>query len=105
MMETTKLGELSQTTNIDLRDPPAQIHSQQDLKHFLFGLPRGLSRRQAASYIGIGTTLFDELIKERKLPSPKHLHSRKLWDRFELDSAFESLSCEDEINPWDVEED
>ncbi len=72
--------------------------------HIATPWPRGLSREQAASYVGIGTTLFDQLVSEGKLPEPLKIRSRKIWDIRKLDSAFDSFgdSVEDrEENPWD----
>lgn len=37
---------------------------------YQFSPIRGLNRQQAASYIGISPTLFDDLVKECQLPSP-----------------------------------
>ena len=67
--------------------------------------PRGLNREVNASYIGIGTTLFDTLVTEGRMPKPKLINSRKVWDRQELDIAFNKLPNEgepdDEANPFD----
>lgn len=67
--------------------------------------PRGLSRETAASYIGIGATLFDVLVSDGRMPKPKLINSRKVWDRQELDIAFNKLPNEeqpdDEANPFD----
>jgi hypothetical protein len=30
--------------------------------------PRGLSREEAARYIGVGTTLFDKMVAEGRMP-------------------------------------
>jgi predicted DNA-binding transcriptional regulator AlpA len=53
--------------------------------------PRGLSRIQAAEYIGVGTSKFDELVAEGKMPRPKKIGSRTVWDRLQLDEAFAGL--------------
>lgn len=53
--------------------------------------PRGLSREEAAAYLGIGTTLFDELVKAGTLPAARRLRRAVRWDRHELDFAFENL--------------
>jgi len=58
--------------------------------HFSYP-PRGLSRVEACRYLGIGTTLFDTLIAEGKLPKPKRLASKPIWDRIALDAAFNDL--------------
>lgn len=33
-------------------------------------VPRGLNREQAAAYVGIGSTMFDELVGEGVMPEP-----------------------------------
>ncbi|MBV6633129.1 MAG: hypothetical protein KI792_08870 [Alphaproteobacteria bacterium] len=62
--------------------------------------PRGLTRRQAAAYIGIGTTKFDELVKDGRMPKPLKIDGSVRWDRFKIDEGFESLS-DSGGNPWD----
>jgi predicted DNA-binding transcriptional regulator AlpA len=54
--------------------------------------PRGLSREQAAAYVGVSPSLFDTLIKDCRMPGPKRINSRVVWDRFRLDLAFEALA-------------
>jgi predicted DNA-binding transcriptional regulator AlpA len=63
--------------------------------------PRGLSRIQAAQYIGVSHTLFDKMVEDERMPKPKHINARRVWDRLELDEAFEALPTDDEANPWD----
>ncbi len=64
--------------------------------------PRGLNRVQAAEYVGVGTTLFDELVREGRMPKPFKVNSRTLWDRHKLDAAIDVLSDQDDDpNPWD----
>ena len=64
--------------------------------------PRGLSREQAAAYIGVSPSLFDILVKDGRMPAPKRINSRAVWDRLSLDAAFAALPGNDEpINPWD----
>ncbi|MGF7004532.1 hypothetical protein [Aminobacter sp. BE322] len=54
-------------------------------------IPRGLSRPLAALYVGVGTTLFDEMVEDGRMPKPKRVNSRTIWDRVELDVAFTDL--------------
>jgi predicted DNA-binding transcriptional regulator AlpA len=54
--------------------------------------PRGLSREQAAAYVGISPSLFDMLVKDSRMPEPKRINSRVVWDRLKLDTAFEALA-------------
>jgi hypothetical protein len=62
---------------------------------------RGLSRDEAAMYIGVSPSLFDQMVKDRRMPGPKLINSRTVWDRIALDHAFESLPDRDGSNPWD----
>lgn len=64
--------------------------------------PRGLSRGQSAKYVGVGTSKFDEMVKDGRMPQPKRVDGRKIWDRLELDEAFDALPHDNEANPWDA---
>jgi predicted DNA-binding transcriptional regulator AlpA len=63
--------------------------------------PRGLSRREAAEYIGVSPSLFDQLVKDGRMPQPKRINSRVLWDRHQIDRAFDNLPQTVDDNPWD----
>ena len=67
--------------------------------------PRGLNRVQAAAYVGVSPTLFDEMVQDGRMPQPKRINSRRVWDRRQLDEAFEALPNKDDPNPWDAETD
>lgn len=56
---------------------------------------RGLSRDEAAMYLGIGVGLFDELRQAGKIAPARVISNRKLWDIRDLDMAFEALPRED----------
>lgn len=64
--------------------------------------PRGLSRVQAAAYIGVSPTLFDEMVRDGRMPVPVRINKRTVWDRVKLDVAFAALSNEDNDgdDPW-----
>jgi excisionase family DNA binding protein len=53
--------------------------------------PRGLSREEAARYIGVGPTKFDEMVKDGRMPKPKRLDGRTVWDRLAVDLAFTDI--------------
>ena len=54
--------------------------------------PRGLSRGEAARYIGVGTEAFDRLVEAGLMPPPKLIGQKRLvWDRFAVDAAFDDL--------------
>jgi predicted DNA-binding transcriptional regulator AlpA len=60
-----------------------------------------LCREAAAQYVGIGTTKFDEMVRDGRMPKPRQIDTRKVWDVHALDAAFEELPTEAERNPWD----
>jgi predicted DNA-binding transcriptional regulator AlpA len=64
--------------------------------------PRGLSRVQSAEYVGVGPTKFDEMVVDGRMPRPKRIDGRTVWDRIKLDEAFAALD-EDAAaaNEWD----
>lgn len=65
--------------------------------------PRGLSRMQAAEYVGIGATKFDELVADGRMPKPKRIDGRTVWDRLQVDAAFAALKDDGEApNEWDT---
>jgi predicted DNA-binding transcriptional regulator AlpA len=53
--------------------------------------PRGLAREEAARYVGVGTTKFDQMVADRRMPGPRQIDGRMVWDRVELDIAFSEL--------------
>jgi excisionase family DNA binding protein len=63
--------------------------------------PRGLSRDEAAVYIGVSPTKFDEMVADGRMPQPKPIDGRVVWDRFKLDASFDALPNREERNPWD----
>lgn len=65
--------------------------------------PRGLDRVRAAQYVGISVGKFDEMVADKRMPSPKRIDSRKVWDKMALDTAFEELPDDDTAKPneWD----
>jgi hypothetical protein len=63
-------------------------------------LRRGLCRDQAAAYIGIGVTKFDEMVADGRMPRPKRIDARKVWDIRELDLAFDALPDDGNADEW-----
>ncbi len=53
--------------------------------------PRGLSREQAAAYLGISTNTFNDMVADGRMPQPKTINKRLVWDRHALDAAFDVL--------------
>lgn len=56
--------------------------------------PIGLSREASAAYVGVGTTKFDEMVADGRMPKPKRVDGRTIWSRKALDAAFEALPDE-----------
>ena len=59
---------------------------------------RGLSRMQAAVYVGVSASSFDQLVADSRMPQPKRIGSQRVWDRWTLDTAFDALPPDDERN-------
>ncbi len=64
---------------------------------------RGLSRVEAADYIGVGASKFDAMVSEGQMPKAKKLGGRRVWDVRALDRFFDALPGGDESghNAWD----
>jgi hypothetical protein len=66
-------------------------------------LPRGLIKKWSAVYVGVGSTLFDEMVDDGRMPQPRIINSKEVWDTQELDFAFDDLprKSEQTKNSWD----
>jgi len=64
-------------------------------------LPRGLRREDAAYYVGVSPATFDEMVKDRRMPQPKKVGKRTIWDRRQLDVSFEDLPDRNDDSDWD----
>jgi excisionase family DNA binding protein len=62
---------------------------------------RGLSRKEAADYIGISPSKFEELRKAGRIPSPKVLDSRLIFTVERLDEFLDALPDENQTNSDD----
>ena len=58
--------------------------------------PRGLCREQSAEYINVSPTKFDQMVKDGRMPPPKRVDGRVLWDVRRLDTFFDALPDESE---------
>jgi hypothetical protein len=56
----------------------------------------GLGEIEAAAAVGVSTTTFRTMVDERKMPRPKKIGARKVYDVDELRAAFKSLPTEGE---------
>jgi predicted DNA-binding transcriptional regulator AlpA len=60
-----------------------------------------MSRIDAARYTGVGVSKFDEMVADGRLPKPKRVDGRVIWDRIKLDAAFSDLPDDIRVNPLD----
>lgn len=56
---------------------------------------RGLSCAESADYIGISITKFLEMVADGRMPQPKQIDRRRVWDIRRLDAAFDALDGDD----------
>ncbi len=63
--------------------------------------PRGLSRVQAAAYVGVSPSLFDQMVDDHRMPKSVPINRRRIWDRLALDEAFAALP-NDDGETWDT---
>lgn len=67
-----------------------------------FVCPRGLNRVEAARYVGVSPNTFDKLVSEGRMPRPKRVGARVVFDSRAIDLAFDALGDEAEgVNDWD----
>lgn len=52
---------------------------------------RGLRKADAAAYLGVSASKFDEMVRERRLPSGFAIDGCRVWDIHDLDIAFDIL--------------
>lgn len=63
--------------------------------------PRGMRRDDAAAYVGVSPTKFDDWVARGIMPGPKRQDGVKVWDRIALDVAFDALPDEvEEADTW-----
>jgi hypothetical protein len=53
--------------------------------------PRGIAREVAAQYVGVSTAKFDDMVRDGRMPAPKLIDGRLVWDVRALDLAFDRL--------------
>lgn len=57
--------------------------------------PRALRADRAAAYLAMSKSKFLELVDQRRLPQPVRIDGITMWDRLELDAAFENMKTEE----------
>jgi hypothetical protein len=65
----------------------------------------GLSRIEAADYIGVLPAIFDKMVLDGRMPPAKLINNCKVWSRARVEKAFDNLSedSQSELNTgvWD----
>lgn len=69
--------------------------------------PRGMRRPEAAAYVGVSPSLFDQMVNNGVMPKPRRYKSRTvIWDRLEIEEAFSCLPKDESDKPvrslWDT---
>jgi hypothetical protein len=64
----------------------------------------GLSRTEAADFIGVPPLLFDQMVSDGRMPHPKDIDRHKVWSRLAVEKCFAELPDELEHrranDPW-----
>jgi hypothetical protein len=64
-------------------------------------LPIGISREQVAELIGVSPSKFDQMVADGRMPKPKRIDGRRVWDSRKVIIAFEALDGDGEAaEPW-----
>lgn len=54
--------------------------------------PRLIGREAAAAYVSVSPTMFDQMVRDGRMPLPRKLGERRLaWDVIQLDRAIDEL--------------
>ncbi|UFN48901.1 hypothetical protein LPC08_23370 [Roseomonas sp. OT10] len=69
-------------------------------------LPFLVAREAAAALVGVSSTKFDEMVEDGRMPEPRKVDARTLWDTEELRAACRLLprrggKGKDGSNSWD----
>ena len=66
--------------------------------------PRGLRRTEAAAYLGVSTSLFDDMVYKGVMPKPLRFGGRVFWDRHAIDRAMDQMTASASVDgpddPW-----
>lgn len=62
--------------------------------------PRGLSRCEAAAYVGVSAGKFDDMVSDGRMPKAIEIDTRRVWDIRAIDRAFDALGGA-ERSAWD----
>jgi predicted DNA-binding transcriptional regulator AlpA len=57
-------------------------------------MPFGLSRVEAAWLIGVSTTMWDAMVRDGRMPKPKRIGARTIWDRAAVERAWSVIASD-----------
>jgi len=57
----------------------------------------GYRKPDAAEFLGLSVSKFDEMVKDGRLPQPFSIDGCKVWDVYDLDAAFEALKVPQKV--------
>lgn len=61
--------------------------------------PRAMRLEHAAAYLSMSQSSFLRLVEERVMPQPTKIKGMTVWDRHDLDDAFEELKRGQQSKP------
>src|SRR5262245_57994574 len=70
-------------------EPSSKLHD-----HFAYP-PRAMRADRGARYLDMSKSKFLDLVERGKLPKPVRIDGVVVWDRLELEAAFEQLKAEE----------
>lgn len=83
------------------QDPPGMMRAPPAVR-IEVSPRRGLRREEAARYVGVSPTKFDDLVRDGRMPKAKRIDGCVVWDLRRLDAAWDALDGGDgEANEWD----
>lgn len=72
--------------------------NQQHIPHGAW--PHGLSREQAAAFVGVSASFFDTLVAQGVYPKPVVFGTRRVWHRPSLEAAFDKARGASQSDPF-----
>jgi len=60
--------------------------------------PRGMRREAASDWIGVSVHKFEEMVRDGRMPPPKRVDNCVIWDRYQLDEAFDLIEVDRAIS-------
>lgn len=68
-------------------------------------VPYAVPREAAAALVGVSATKFDEMVKDGRMPQPREIDARVLWDSEEIRAAWRLLPRRGQLvkktNSWE----